>query len=533
MKHSAFRYRFFFWIVAVVCLCLPEYSARAAEWQWSVADAGSQIYLWIPPNCERVRAVVLSNHNMTEQGMLEHPAMRKTLGELGIAEAFISPGLGVKFDFNNGDEKRFERIMNALAEESGYSELATAPIVPMGHSANATWVWNFAAWNPGRTLAVVSFHGDAPRTLLTGYGVANVDWGNRTIEGVPGLMIMGEYEWWNARMWPALVYTAKFPKTPIAFLADAGHGHFDYADRTVEFIAKFIAKAAAARLPAEMPQDKPVTLKPVDPKTGWLVDRWRRDQPPTAPAAPYAEYSGDTGEAFWCFDEEMAKQTEAIYAEQRGKKPQRIIVKDYSSAEGKAVGADNNPHGLVQEDGRTFRLSAEFAASDNGKPLGHATGGGPIRFSKIDGPVTQTGPDTFQFGYGRAEYTNDRRNNDVWIVAHHPGDAEYKSAVQQIKIYFPPNAGTEQHITFPAIGDQKADIKTLKLAATSDSGLPVAYYVVSGPAEIEGDTLRFTEIPPRAKFPVKVIVTAWQWGRATEPKVHTASPVTQEFFLVK
>jgi hypothetical protein len=533
MKHFCFRIRLFVFLAAVTSLCLPEYSAHAAEWQWSVPDGDSRAYLWIPSNCERVRAVVVANHNMSEQGMLEHPAMRKTLGDLGFAEVWVVPGMGVKFDFNAGDQQRFERIMNALAEESGYSELTTAPVVPLGHSANATWPWNFAAWNPGRTLAVLSFHGDAPRTLLTGYGRANVDWGDRTIEGVPGLMVMGEYEWWDARMWSALVYTAKFPKTPLAFLADAGHGHFDYADHPVEFLAKFIEKAAAARLPIETPLDKPITLKPVDPKTGWRVDRWRKDQRSTAPAAPYSEYSGDTGEAFWCFDEEMARLTEAIYAEQRGKKPQRLIVKDYSPAEGKSVGEDNKPRGLLMEDGRTFRLSAEFAESDNGKPLGHATGGGPIHFSKIVGPAVQTGPDTFQFSYGRAEYTDNYRNNDVWIVAHHPGDADYKSSVQQITIRFRPNTGAPQHITFPAIANQKAGIKTLKLGATSDAGLPVSYYVVSGPAEVEGDTLRFTAIPPRAKFPVKVMVTAWQSGRSVEPKAQTVTPVTQEFFIVK
>jgi hypothetical protein len=76
MNLSALRIRLLFFCVAVIALCLPEYSARAAEWQWSVPDAGSQVYLWIPPNCERVRAVVVSNHNMTEQGMLEQPTMR-------------------------------------------------------------------------------------------------------------------------------------------------------------------------------------------------------------------------------------------------------------------------------------------------------------------------------------------------------------------------------------------------------------------------------------------------------------------------
>ena len=54
-----------------------------------------------------------------------------------------------------------------------------------------------------------------------------------------------------------------------------------------------------------------------------------------------------------------------------------------------------------------------------------------------------------------------------------------------------------------------------------------------GPAEIEGDTLQFTAIPPRAKFPVKVTVGAYQFGRPAEPKIQSAEPVFQEFLIEK
>ena len=90
-------------------------------------------------------------------------------------------------------------MMADLADVSGYSELKNVPIVPIGHSAMATYPWNFAAWNAERTLAVISLHGDAPRTNLTGYGRENLEWGRtRNINGIPGLMIEGEYEWWEA-----------------------------------------------------------------------------------------------------------------------------------------------------------------------------------------------------------------------------------------------------------------------------------------------------------------------------------------------
>jgi hypothetical protein len=214
--------------------------------------------------------------------------------------------------------------MKLLGAESGYSELAFTPIVPLGHSACATYPWNCAAWNPSRTLAILSVHGDAPKTNLTGYGGANVDWKDRQIDGIPGLMVMGEYEWWDDHLAPAFTFKAKHPAMPMAFLADAGHGHFDYSDELVSFLAMFIRKDAELRLPADTPIDQPVQLKAIDPKAGWLVDRWNKNQPPTSPAAPYDKYLGDRSDAFWCFDHEMAQITEAYESRSRGKKPQLV-----------------------------------------------------------------------------------------------------------------------------------------------------------------------------------------------------------------
>ena len=63
--------------------------------------------------------------------------------------------------------------------------------------------------------------------------------------------------------------------------------------------------------------------------------------------------------------------------------------------------------------------------------------------------------------------------------------------------------------------------------------MPVSYYVREGPAEIDGDTLRFTALPPRAKFPVKVTVVAWHFGHAAEPSLKAAAAVERIFNLVQ
>ena len=97
-----------------------------------------------------------------------------------------------------------------------------------------------------------------------------------------------------------------------------------------------------------------------------------------------------------------------------------------------------------------------------------------------------------------------------------------------VSVAFP--QGPPQQITFDAPSAVRVGTATVKLSATSDSKLPVGFYVREGPAEVNGDTLKLTTLPPRAKFPVKVTVVAWQFGRATDPKIQSAEPVERTFF---
>ena len=211
-----------------VLLALLVFRLSAAEWQWSVAvkemvsaetDGHPRAFLWIPPTCRQVKAVVMGQHNMTEEPLFEMPSFRTELEKAGIALVWITPGLDQQWNVSTGVQAAFEAMMDELADVSGYTELKYVPIVPLGHSAMATYPWNFAAWNPERTLAVVSFHGDAPRTNLCGYGRENLEWGrNRNIDGIPGLMVEGEYEWWEARVNPALAFRMMYPESCISFL---------------------------------------------------------------------------------------------------------------------------------------------------------------------------------------------------------------------------------------------------------------------------------------------------------------------------
>jgi len=523
--------------VASVLLMVVS-SGHAAEWQWSVTVNGvvsietkdhPTAFLWIPPNCKQVRGVVVGQHNMLEEGILEHAAFRKTMTKLGFAEIWITPGLDMIFKFQSG--KVFDDMMKSLAQKSGYSELEFAPIVPVGHSAAASYPWNFGAWNPKRTLAMLSIHGDAPLTNLTGSGQPNPDWDDRNIDGIPGLMVMGEYEWWEDRITPAIKYKKLHPNAVIAYLADAGFGHFDYSDELVDFLGMFLTKVAAARLPAKAPLDRPVPLKSLIPEKGWLVDKWRKDEPLKAAAAPYHKYEGDKGEAGWALDAGMAKATEDYYARARGKQMQYIGYMQQGKLLKPSGFSGFNPKFIPEADGISFHLSAVYLDSAGGRPILSNHSGAKINISRICGPIRKVDDTTFKVAFYRIGFNNPKRSNDVWLMAKSVGDEKYKSAVQQADMRIPlkNTSGQEQHISFPVIPAQKAGVKSMALAGVSDAGMPVEYYVKKGPAEIMGNRIVFTKIPPRSAFPIKVTIVAWQYGRGVPPLIKTAEPVEQSF----
>lgn len=547
------------WLGFVSCWMLGTVSLLAAEWQWTATvdqvvspETGKapRAFLWIPPNCRQVRGVVVGQHNMEEEPILEHPAFRQVMAEIGFAEIWISPWLDRTFDFTHGAGENFEALMKKLAAESGYGELEFAPIVPIGHSAAASFPWNFAAWNPGRTLAAVSVSGQWPLFPDRDQDKEQPALGNHGFDGVPGLVAMGEYEWAEPRFADGAKLRAQHPQWPLSALGEPGGGHFDCSDRKAAFLANYIRTAAKYRLPEVSPMAGPVELKPIDPmKQGWLVDRVRMDQGPSVKAAPVGQFKGKAEEAFWAFDEGHARATEKFGAEEKGKKVQLL---GYRQKEG-IVPQNSKLHGQVRlkfepiEDGLTFKLVGTFIDTVpegrpekwTGKPkdaaIEHGNDPEHIRIRRICGPVQQLSFDTFAIRFYRMGMDNKKRSSDLWFFAEHLGDGTYRRIVQQAQLGFPlvNKEGKDQAIDFPEIPDQKAGVKTVPLRTTSSlPGSKVHYYVLAGPAEVvDDDHLVITPIPPRAKSPITVTVVAWQWGRSITPKVKSAIPVERSFTI--
>ena len=543
-------------LTGIILVCALTLAANAAVWQWSVEiksekpeNGPARAWLWIPPDCAIVRGVVVAQNNMEEISILENPKFRAALAQMGFAEVWVSPFFDHLFRFNAGAGDTFNDLMNRLAGESGYAELKFDPVVPLGHSAAASWPYYFAAWNPGRTLCALSVSGQWP--YFRDKNFAPDIWGSRTIDFVPCLESMGEYEsadtWSREGLWER----QQHPLMPLSMLANPGQGHFAATDAKIEYLALYIKKAIQYRVPKKWDVTSAPQLIPIDPtKTGWLEDKWRRDQPPAAPAAPVGKYTGDPKQSFWFFDRELERATEKYEATFRGLKPQLVGY----AQDGKMV-TQRNEHLQVdlefepEADGVTFKLFGAFydqvpggsprlpgwTELPVGSPLGHSPDGS-VSIDPICGPVEKLNANTFvvRFQKETLQDTN-ARSYELVFAATHPGNAEYKPAVQQAHMFIPARntQGTEQHVIFSEIPDQKLGTKSVQLKAVSDANMPVYYFVREGPAETVGDILKFTPVPPRAKFPIRVTVVAWQYGRSVEPRLKSAAPVERTFFITR
>jgi hypothetical protein len=533
-------------VLFFVILSIP---VKGAVWQWSVAvktiqnDKPCRAYLWIPPDCKRVKAFIFSQNNMEEHSILEDPEFRKAMGKLGIAQVWVSPAYDLFFNFSKGAGTVFNDVMNDLAEVSSYDELRKAPFIGMGHSAAASAPYYMAAWNPERALAAISVSGQWPYFRHPVF--APDIWGTRNIDFIPCLETMGEYEAAESVALEGLKQRATHPLLPLSMLASPAEGHFASSPEKCKYIALYIKKVMQYRWVEGTCQTR---LRSVDPtKTGWLVDKWSRDELPKTEAAPVSRYKGDPTQAFWYFDEEMAKATMDYQGRYRHKKAQLIAyVQNGKKVEQKNTHQQINLKFEPLPDGITFKLGTAFydtipggsprpaiwAGASAGERIGHANNAESIVIRRITGPMIRLNDTTFRI-QPQSGFWQNPHSYELWFAVSHPGDEQYRPAVQQAQMLVPPmnTAGRKQHLTFLPIPNQSVNKNGIELKASSDANVPVYFYVQDGPAEIVGNRLNFLKIPPRSRFPVKVTVVAWQYGNSNEPKLQTAAPVINTFWI--
>lgn len=514
-------------------------------YQYSVPIENRIAYLWIPPNCKQVRGVIISLANMVERDWLEDPIIRKTAAEEGLGIIWIGRGSRsaarsvFTADMKTGAGELLEKMLDDFAGESGYRELKFAPIISMGHSANGQFAWAVPNWNAGRTIAAIPVK-TVPMPAKLNF------------EGVPLCYVVGETtEWPQYRVpdpatkpgdrdffWPvvrssALALREQGDNNLISVVVDPGGGHFDWSSHPAKFISLFIHKACKYRLLVNQPKDQPVKLNKISPQSGWLTDTGGM-KPDTHLPAAYVNYKGDQKRAYWFFDRETALAAAAFSGDRKPRKKQMLTFVQNGSPLPVAKLGYAALKFEPEQNGITFKVNGAFLTElpleliGAGTKLGHAPG--PINFRVVTGPAVQIGPDEFRVQFNRGD-----QGGAIVLQEYHPGNDEYRHAVQPGEIPIPEKLakGAEQQIAFPAIADQKISVQAIPLNAVSSSKLPVNYYVVSGPAIIEDGKIKIKQVPVNSKYPIKITIVAYQWGKMSVPQYQSASPVTQSFLLNK
>lgn len=524
------------WWLAATAVAVEARSDVLYQWAIPVARTDGKTctaYVWIPPTADRVRGVLIGG----ESYIADDPAIRKACAEERIAIVRASVDATFNYKIGLGPEV-FLQVLDEAAKTTGYGEIAQAPFFPFGHSTSCNYATAAAAWKRNRCFGALVFKG----SLVPPAYDADAD-----LAGIPILAVKGQFEEfgpgpsgvlrafedretaWKEDRAKYVGMRGTNENMLISLIVEAGSTHMAWNSRDGDYAALFLRKAARACIPDwRVDAVEPVITRKLTADAGALTDS-DIVNPQATRAAPYAEYTGDRKGAYWHFDMEMARAFEGFHAGQFGKRPQFVAFADPANGTPIYSRHDLRYSARVAWTGPdVFRVAGTFLNEARDKyakpegPIGHAEGPILFRVFGLGGrDIVQVGSDTFRvIAYGE-------RGMSGSIAAWHPGDDTYRASEQPASVrHGLLTQGDTQTISFPEIAAMKPGGEA-QLAATSSQGLPVHYVVRSGPAVVEGNRLKILDIPPRATLPMRVEVTAYQWGRAVESFVQTAPPVTR------
>ena len=483
-------------------------------------------YLWIPEHCRHLRGLLIMGQNVTEHTLVGHPAIRAACAANDLGIVWSTPSY---FSTKNKDHARtvafLQKLLNSLASTSGYAEVATVPWLPVGES--------------GHLLMVDALLDGAPERCIAGIYVKNAHW-FCTNRRTPILVFVGTAQEWDQdkvdirSRWKTLDFYGAFlkeraahPDWPASLYVDGGSGHFDCPEAMARYFADYIAAVSKARIPADPSQP----LVPVDLSAGFTCGLRLPGQPEEH--AVSSALATDRRRP-WFFTRDLA---EASLEGSSINWSAQSQVPAYLDSTGKPVAMTfrgvTNPVPLVTgADGISFEIRAALlpAIPPNfvgaGEPLARTPGDPSVEW--LCGPIAPVGGGRFRICLDRTW-----PQSPVCVAARKSGTDSVRAAVQPGYLTLKRNTeGVAQTIAFDPLPDVRASVGSLPLVARSSSGMPVEFFVVAGPATVDHGRLLFTTIPPRTRLPVRVSVTAWQWGRAVSPQVQTASPVTESFNLI-
>lgn len=548
----------------VLWACLMQIKAdkpyrRQQDWQWqttvtltSPKDGSTYTarpFLWIPPQCKKVTAVMVMSTAVIEQAMVEDPDVRAACARRNIAIMWSADQF---YRGNKNVKEQIEQILASFASLSGYTELNTVPWIPCGHSGTNPMARYITQTYPDR-VAFTIIH---KATAQTG-----------DIHTIPILSTQGEFMEWSSytrdltqnidteKSYADVRNNRNKRGLPLSYFFDPNTGHFDCSHPLLKNIAMWIDDVYELRF------DKSGNMIPLEQSKGWIaglpVAGYLKEKYPPVKASnvssddakqmPWYPSKRTAQAAYEMADVDMTRKTQvAGFADKKG---------DIDDPVYWWRGISRIPYEL-QNDGGTVKLNViPYTRMPNGTytiPVRNpqtgkddevlqgvfanrsensfTNSGNPIEVEVVSGNFVEAGDNrTFQL-IPRFKTAN-------YFIARQAGNETYRTSVQVGRIDMPNiNEGINNVITFPAIPEQKFEKRhPIKLAASSSAAVEVKYFIHSGPAYIKDGVLHIDKkkIPPRSKFPFPITVTAYHQGSLPPAAVKTAKPVSLTFYITK
>jgi hypothetical protein len=583
-------------LIAAAVLCLLPTFARAATattndanevYQYFVPGPGQKnlgAYLWVPPETKVIRAVMVGLHNGLPISILQHPAVRRVCAAQGIAQILLTPwseDIGkvmlkdLAYDFTDPARTAiFDGYLKALADLSHHPELNVAPLVPLAHSAFASFPCEVAARDPERCLMAIPIKAGFPNVYQSYAkgGHAGKPLPNLNLANVPILLCTSLNQATVPGAWKskALPYGSGKSGHPLLYRDDTDTNpgdtykpgnelcglnwemlscHFDMSEREYTFLADYLDAVCRLRLPATPPTPGERTiLKPLLLNSGWLIDAFYSNHAlhdgSYHEPAPYTAYTGSKSRAYWYPTEALAKTIAERMTSEVAKQFEVFTLKDkagapLSLAESPQVTLPDPPTWVEGDGAFTLRIyqyttpplicTTQGKHGEDGHKLENVLFPGkttlpvssrPVQVDINSSAVELLHQDGLAFTFRLRPHRlapDPGGASGACLRFYQTGDATYAWSGRNVFWYWWLNGQKipgikDQTITFPEIGDIARGTTRVTLAATASSGRQVGYFVRNGPAVIEGDELVVTQVPAGDPGPIAITVGAYQVG---------------------
>ncbi|MFO0930802.1 MAG: PHB depolymerase family esterase [Gemmataceae bacterium] len=268
--------------------------------------------LWVPDGVKTLRGVIVHQHGCGTGACQGGATAAYDLHWQALARKWDCALLGPSYqqqdkqncrlwcDPRNGSAKTFLRALDELAAQAKHAELARVPWCLWGHSGGGYWASLMGTLYPERIVALWLRSGTAFMSLGKDDGKPEVPEAAYRIPTMcnPGAKENGDKRFNGAWTGSIAMFKAFRAKgAPIGFAPDPRTSH-ECGDSRYLAIPFFDA-CLALRLPDRGSKD--TTLKPVDPKKGYLADTL------LTKAEPASAYRGKTEEAVWLPNEAVAQ----------------------------------------------------------------------------------------------------------------------------------------------------------------------------------------------------------------------------------